>query len=229
MFYEIAKRALDIVVSVVAIIVFSPILIAVALAVKFDGTGGSLFLGVQSEGADGKLTKDFSTRIGKNKKHFLMYKFRSMVPGAHVGFWEMHPELKELEAEWKHVGKLPIHRDPRITKIGRIIRKTDMDELAQFFNVLKGEMSVVGPRAPYPEELDRYIEEFPSIKNDVVNTFSVKPGITGVWQISGRNAISIPDRFKMEAKYAKEKNIWNDIRIIIMTPIVMLTRKGAME
>jgi lipopolysaccharide/colanic/teichoic acid biosynthesis glycosyltransferase len=127
------------------------------------------------------------------------------------------------------MGKLPINQDPRITKVGRFIRKTDLDELPQFFNVLKGEMSVVGPRAPYPEELDRYLNQYPGIKEDVDATYSVKPGITGVWQISGRNAITIPDRYKLEADYARERNILKDIKIIFMTPIVMLTRKGAME
>jgi exopolysaccharide production protein ExoY len=216
MFYEIAKRLLDLVVSVAATIVFFPVLIGFAIAVKMDGTGGPLF-------------NDISTRIGRNRKLFFMYKFRSMVPGAHIGFWENHPELKELETEWKKMGKLPINKDPRITKVGRFIRRTDLDELPQLINVLKGEMSIVGPRAPYPEELDRYIAEFPEIKEDVDATYSVKPGITGVWQISGRNSITIPDRFAMEAKYAKERNILSDIKIIFMTPIVMLTRKGAME
>jgi lipopolysaccharide/colanic/teichoic acid biosynthesis glycosyltransferase len=216
MFYEIAKRTLDIIVSIVAIIVFSPVLIGFALAVKFDGTKGPLF-------------NDINTRIGKNMKPFFMFKFRSMIPGAHVGFWERHPELKELEEEWKKLGKLPIDRDPRITKVGRFIRRTDLDELPQFFNVLKGEMSVVGPRAPYKEELDRYKVAYPGIEENVEKTYSVKPGITGIWQISGRNAITIPDRFKMEADYAMDRNILTDIRVIIMTPIVMLTRRGAME
>lgn len=215
MFYDFLKRALDLSVAIVALILFAPIYIIFGLLVKLDGTGGPIFV-------------DISTRVGKNMKHFFMYKFRSMILNAHV-FWETHPEYKELEAEWKKIGKLPINKDPRITKVGKFIRKTDLDELPQFFNVLLGSMSVVGPRAPYPEELERYIKEFPEIKDDVATVYSVKPGITGVWQISGRNAISIPDRFKLEAKYAKERNILTDIKVIIMTPIVMLTRRGAME
>lgn len=216
MFYEIAKRVLDIVVSLTAIVVFSPVLIAFAIAVKLDGTRGPVF-------------NETNTRVGRYKKPFFMYKFRSMPVGSHVDFWKNHPELKDLEEEWKRIGKLPIDRDPRITKVGRIIRKTDLDELPQLFNVLKGEMSVVGPRAPYLEELERYIERTPEIKENVDKAYSVRPGITGIWQISGRNAIPIPQRYEMEAGYAMRRNVFEDIKIIIMTPIVMLTRKGVAE
>lgn len=216
MMYSVLKRILDISVSLIALIVFSPVLILFSLLIKMDGTGGPLFV-------------DVSTRVGKGRKKFFMYKFRSMVPGAHIDFWENHPELKELEKEWKVIGKLPIDRDPRITWVGKIIRKTDLDELPQLFNVLKGEMSIVGPRAPYPEELDRYIEEFPDIKEDVENAFTVKPGLTGVWQVSGRNSITIPERYKMEAEYALRRDLLEDILIIIRTPIVMLTRRGVKE
>lgn len=214
--YSILKRALDLTVATLAIIFFSPILVLFALLIKFDGTGGPIFV-------------DISTRVGKGMKHFFMYKFRSMVPGAHIDFWEKHPELKELEKEWKKIGKLPINQDPRITWVGRIIRKTDLDELPQLLNVFMGDMSIVGPRAPYPEELGRYMEEFPEIKKDVERTFKVKPGLTGVWQVSGRNAITIPERYKMEGDYADRRNVLEDIAVIIKTPIAMITRRGAVE
>lgn len=214
--YSFLKRALDLTVATLAIVFFSPVLILFALLIKFDGTGGPIFV-------------DISTRVGKGMKNFYMYKFRSMVPGAHIDFWEKHPELKELEKEWKKIGKLPIDQDPRITWVGRIIRKTDLDELPQLFNVFKGEMSIVGPRAPYPEELERYMGEYPEIKKDVERTFQVKPGLTGVWQVSGRNAITIPQRYKMEGDYADRRNVLEDIAVIIQTPIAMITRRGAVE
>ncbi len=214
--YVFLKRALDLVGATVAIIIFSPVLIAFALLVKFDGTNGPIFV-------------DVSTRVGKGRKNFFMYKFRSMVPGAHIDFWDNHPELEALKKEWHKIGKLPIDRDPRITWVGRIIRKTDLDELPQLFNILKGDMSIVGPRAPYPEELSRYIAEYKGIEDDVNTSFTVKPGLTGVWQVSGRNSISMPQRYKMEAEYARRKNIFEDISIIIKTPLVMITRKGAAE
>lgn len=216
MMYSILKRILDLTVALAAIILFFPVLLLIAFLIKFDGTGGPIFV-------------DISTRVGKGRKNFFMYKFRSMVPGAHIDFWERHPELKDLEKEWHKIGKLPIERDPRITKIGRIIRKTDLDELAQLINVLMGDMSIVGPRAPYPEELDRYIQEYKGIESNVNEAYSVKPGLTGVWQVSGRNAVSIPDRYVMEADYARRKNIIEDIIIIIKTPIVMITRRGVAE
>jgi len=215
MLYEIFKRISDLVIATLATIVFTPLLIVIAFAVKFDGTGGPVFI-------------EISTRVGKNKKPFHMYKFRSMIPNAHI-FWESHPEYEELKKEWLKIGKLPIDKDPRITRVGKIIRKTDFDELPQLINVFKGEMSIVGPRAPYVEELERYLKEFPSIKKNVKTAYSVKPGMTGIWQISGRNSLSIPCKYKMEAKYARNKSILNDLKIIILTPQAMVTRGGASE
>lgn len=216
MLYEILKRSLDLVVGILMIIVFFPVLVAFALAVKFDGTGGPIFI-------------DISTRVGRNRKPFYMYKFRSMVPGAHIDFWDNHPEYAEKKKEWLKIGKLDIDDDPRITKVGRVIRKTDLDELPQLINVLRGEMSIVGPRAPYVEELERYEKEYKGIKKDVNDAYSVRPGLTGIWQVSGRNAITIPQRYKMEADYAKRRNVLEDIKIIVMTPIAMITRRGAKE
>lgn len=218
MFYDISKRILDIVVAIIAIFVFSPIYIIFSILIKLESPDGGVFV-------------DINNRVGKGRKLFRMYKFRSMIMRAHD--WEyqltLHPEWEKLHKKWKKIGKLPINEDPRILKIGKIIRKTDLDEIPEFFNVLLGNMSVVGPRAPYNDELDRYIKENPEIENDVDYVFSVKPGITGVWQISGRNGMSIPDRFKLDAKYAKDRNIWTDIKVIIKTPIVMITRAGAFE
>jgi len=218
MFYKIAKRLLDIIVSLIAIIVFMPVYIVFSILILLDGCKGSI------------LT-EINDRVGLDGKIFRMYKFRSMIVRAHDWdyYLKIHPEWKKYYIEWKKCGKLPINVDPRITKVGKIIRKTDLDELPQFFNVLKGNMSVVGPRAPYKAELDGYIKKYPEIKRYIKATYSVKPGITGIWQISGRNAISIPDRFRMEAGYAKRKNIFEDIKIIIKTPLVMIFRKGVLE
>lgn len=215
MFSRFLNRSLDIVVAIIALIVFSPVLIIIALCVKFDGTGGPVFV-------------DINNRLGKDKKLFRMYKFRSMVPNAHI-IIRTDPRYKDLYKKWLRIGKLEINEDPRITKIGRFIRKTDLDEFPQFLNVLKGEMSVVGPRASYADELDRYCEEYPKIKAYLKDVYSIKPGITGVWQISGRNEISMVDRYKMDAVYAKKKSFFLDLKVMIMTPIVMITRRGAFE
>jgi len=218
MFYDISKRIIDIIVALIAITVFSPILIIIAILIKLESPDGPVFV-------------DINNRAGKGKKAFKMYKFRSMIMRAHD--WEyqlkLHPEWKPNYKRWLKIGKLPVNDDPRILNIGKFIRKTDLDELPEFFNVLIGNMSVVGPRAPYVEELERYKKTYPEIKKYVDDVYSVNPGITGVWQISGRNGITIPDRFKMDANYARERNILTDIKVIIKTPIVMITRAGAFE
>jgi len=217
MLYRIGKRILDIIVALIAIIVFSLVMFVIAIAI-YICSPGSIFV-------------EINNRIGKGGKVFRMYKFRSMIYNAHDWNYhlERHPEWKPLYEKWKKIGKLPVNEDPRIHKVGRFIRKTDLDELSEFFNVLLGSMSVVGPRGMYPDELERYKKEYPEIIPYVDDVLTVKPGITGVWQISGRNSMSIPDRFKLDAKYAREKNLLTDIKVIIKTPLVMLSRKGAYE
>ncbi|KKR05769.1 MAG: undecaprenyl-phosphate galactose phosphotransferase [candidate division WS6 bacterium GW2011_GWF2_39_15] len=214
--YRLLKRILDIIIAVPSLLVASPLLILIALAIKLDGTNGPVF-------------NESSTRLGRGKKPFFMYKFRSMEKGSHIEFWKRHPELKALKQELEQKGKLPSSRDPRVTKVGRFIRKTDLDELPQLFNVIRGEMSIVGPRAPFKEEVERYLELYPDIREGIDDAYSVKPGITGIWQVSGRNSISTPDRYKMEAGYARRKNILDDIKIILKTPFVVLTRKGSTD
>jgi len=135
-----------------------------------------------------------------------------------------------LKKKWQSKdGKLKLSDDPRITKIGRILRKTDIDELPQFLNVLKGEMSVVGPRPMYQEEVDRYIKKNPNGKKYINQILKVPPGITGIWQVSGRNDISFEQRILLDAKYSKEINLARDFKILLKTPYVVLTRKGAYE
>ncbi|HNZ70502.1 MAG TPA: sugar transferase [Candidatus Dojkabacteria bacterium] len=218
MFYKIAKRLLDIIVSIIAIIIFSPVYLIISLLIVFDG-------------CKGPILTEINDRVGLDGKIFRMYKFRSMILRAHDWdyYLKIHPDWQKYYEEWKKVGKLPADVDPRITKVGKLIRKTDLDEIPQFFNVLLGNMSVVGPRAPYKKELEGYIKKYPEIKRYIKATYSVKPGITGIWQTSGRNSITIPDRFRMEAGYAKRKNIFEDIKIIIKTPLVMIFRKGVIE
>lgn len=174
----------------------------------------------------GPIFADTPQRVGKDGKPFKMYKFRSMVANAHE-LLRQDPEFKALFEEYKkHNYKLK--EDPRITKLGRFIRKHSLDEVPQLINVLKGEMSLVGPRAYYPDELEHQQREFSGTDKLVREMLTVKPGITGVWQVTGRSGVDFDKRIQMDAAYARKKNIWYDINIILKTPWAMISGKGAM-
>lgn len=215
MFYPIFKRIGDILISLILIIIFLPFLLLVSLIIKFND-GGEIFL-------------HDPRRIGLNGKEFFMYKFRTMIPNAHEEMLN-NPKYKEKKKIWlKNAGKLKVKDDPRITWIGKILRRTDMDELPQLFNVFKGDMSLVGPRPSYHFELERYLKKNPEKEILITTIWSVKPGMTGLWQVSGRNSIPLSERFEIDAQYAHDYDIILDLGILLQTPYVVLTRKGAYE
>ena len=156
-------------------------------------------------------------RLGLNGRHFWCYKFRSMC--MNQDFMSEWLKANPDEEEYYKVFK-KYKNDPRVTKVGRILRKTSLDELPQILNVLKGEMSIVGPRPYLPSEL-------PDLKEYIDIILSVKPGITGIWQVSGRSDVDFETRAQMDVWYMKNWCIWNDIVIIIKTFKVVLLRKGA--
>jgi len=207
-FFYFFKRTLDVVSSLFLIILFSPIFIAVTILIKISSPGPILFSQI---------------RVGKNSKPFRMYKFRSMYTGNNdKRLKENYPELwkKYKDAGWK----LPMSEDPRITPIGKKIRSLTIDEFPQLFNVLIGQMSLVGPRAYREEELKEYADKYPETKKYIDQIRSAKPGITGVWQTSGRNDISFELRAKMDAEYIQKKSFLNEVLIILKTPMAMLSR-----
>lgn len=212
MIYNFLKRTFDIILSVIFIILFSPIILLTAIAIKLD--------------SDGPILADTPPRVGRNGKPFKMYKFRSMIKNAHHALAN-DPELKHLYEEYKKSG-YKLKGDPRITRVGRFIRKYSLDEVPQFFNSLKGDMSVVGPRAYYPDELRDQQKEYPDTAEAVQVVLSVKPGITGVWQVSGRSAINFDKRIRLDASYASKRSIIYDFIILLKTPFAMLSGKGAM-
>ena len=215
MLYDTLKRLIDIVAAIILGILFLPIWIIIPVLLKLDSPGPIFY---QPE------------RVGRNGLIFGMYKFRSMkmfeVNGGvvhAVEFWEHNPELYE---KYKRSGwKLELDEDPRITKLGKILRQTSIDEMPQVLNVLRGEMSLVGPRAYVQPELEDARERYgPKISKLIKESLSVKPGITGPWQVSGRNEIPWNQRVAIDADYARRHSLLYDLYIILKTPFAMISK-----
>ena len=208
MLYSFAKRIVDIVGSSIGLILLSPILILVAIAIKLDSSG--------------PVMADTPMRAGKDGKLFKIYKFRSMVQNAQ----QILDNNPTLLAEYKK-NSYKIFNDPRVTRVGKIIRRFSIDELPQFFNILKGEMSLVGPRAYYPYELAEQQEKYPTSRKFVKIILSGKPGVTGLWQVSGRSEINFDKRVKMDARYVKRRSLLYDFWIMLKTIPAVLSGRGA--
>ena len=188
--YSVTKRLIDIVGSLCGIILLSPLFLIVAILIKLEDPKGKVFFAQE--------------RNGRYPKTFKMYKFRSMVHNA-------EDLLKDLMDRNEQTGPVfKINDDPRITKVGKFIRKTSIDELPQLFNVLKGDMSLVGPRPPIPHEVDQY-------NSYQMQRLAVKPGLTCIWQVSGRNNIGFDEWVEMDIEYIKTINLWLDIKLIFKT------------
>lgn len=209
MFYDITKRILDIVGATVAIVLFSPIIIITAIYIKL----------VSSEGP---ILADMKKRVGKDGKLFKMFKFRTMFPGAQ----EWLKTQPELYKEYQENG-YKLDPDPRLIPRGKLIRKTSIDEMPQFFNVLLGQMSIVGPRAYFKYELDEQVQRYPQTKDDIKRALTTKPGITGPWQVGGRSTIGFVDRIKMDGDYASRRSILYDLIVILKTPYAVISQKGS--
>lgn len=203
--YDQQKRILDVIVACGLVIAFLPFWILVPILVWID-SGWPVFF--------------THTRVGKNGEPIKLYKFRSMVRDADIILHQKDSELlkKFKENDWK------LEHDPRITRLGKVLRALTIDEFPQLLNVMRGEMSMVGPRAYVQKELDEQTKRYPETKALVKEIMSVKPGITGPWQVSGRNDVPFVQRAKMDAEYARQKSILNDILILAKTPRAMISR-----
>ena len=201
---KVAKRILDICGGLVGVIGLIPLTIAIWIANRVVGDNGPVF-----------YTQE---RIGKNGKLFKMYKYRSMVVGADEKLEKYLLENEEAREEYKKYKKLK--EDPRITKVGKFIRKTSIDEFPQFINVLKGDMSLVGPRPYLPREKEDMKYFYPYI-------IESKPGITGFWQISGRSEVTFEERLNMDFTYFKIKNLKLDIKVLVKTLMNVVKKEGA--
>ena len=197
--YSFMKRAFDIGASFVGLTLLSPVLLVVAVAIKIESKGPVIFS---------------QERVGLNGKKFKMYKLRSMVSNAE--------ELKEKLLEQNEMSgpMFKMKDDPRITKVGKFIRKTSIDELPQLINVLKGDMSLVGPRPSLPKEVEQF-------EPWMYERLQVKPGLTCIWQVSGRNNIDFEDWMKLDIKYVRERSFFGDLKLVFRTFFVLFGDKNA--
>jgi len=198
-----AKRLLDLLLVLFGSLVILPFFLLIILAIRLESRGPAIYR---------------QQRIGKNRRPFYVYKFRTMVANAEELLAELLVKDCDLCAEWEQSHKLK--NDPRITRVGRFLRKTSLDELPQFYNIWRGEMSFVGPRPIVEDEVQHY--------NKVFDLYTqVKPGITGMWQISGRSDTSYDYRVQLDEYYIRHWSIWMDIYILIKTVWKVLKRDGA--
>ncbi len=211
MLYDTVKRIIDILGSLVLVVVFSPICIVTAIAIKLN--------------SEGPIFADTPQRVGKDGKLFKLYKFRSMIMNAHEKL-RRDPELAALYKQYR-MNSYKLKHDPRVTSVGHWIRKHSVDEIPQLINVLKGEMSLVGPRPYYQDELKEQQKKYPHTKKLVKVVLSAKPGVTGYWQVSGRSEVNFDKRIQMDADYVTKRSLVFDIMILLKSPWAMISGKGA--
>ena len=196
-------RIVDVTLACMLLVFMSPIMILCWLSVKLSGPGKALFRHM---------------RIGRNGQPFACYKFRTMVDNAETMLAPLLNECDQSRGEWTATQKL--RDDPRVTVAGRVLRRYSLDELPQLFNVLRGDMSMVGPRPIVKDEIVRYGVYF-------LDYCSVKPGLSGLWQVSGKNSLSYEERVRLDTQYARSKSVWKDIVILWRTiPVVLLGRSS---
>lgn len=203
--YHQQKRILDLTVALSLMILFLPIWFLVPILIYLDSGWPVIFR---------------HRRVGKDGRDFYLYKFRSMVHNADEILHKQDKKLLEKfkNSDWK------LENDPRITRLGKALRSLTIDEFPQLFNVLRGEMSMVGPRAYVRKELEEQAERYPETKALIAKITSVKPGISGPWQTSGRNEVPFVQRAKMDAEYASKQSITNDLWILFRTPRAMISK-----
>jgi lipopolysaccharide/colanic/teichoic acid biosynthesis glycosyltransferase len=201
----IIKRAIDILSALVLMFIFLPVWIILPILIKLDSPGPIFYR---------------HKRLGKDGEEFWLYKFRTMVADADE---ILHVRNRKLLKEFKN-GDWKLKNDPRITPLGRLVRNLTLDEFPQLVNVLKGDMSLVGPRAYLRKELEDQIKKYPKTKSYMKDILSIKPGVTGPWQTSGRNEISFDKRARMDREYARNNNLVHDIVIMLKTPKAMISK-----
>ena len=201
----LAKRVFDVTVAVVLLVVLAPVLACVALAVRLSSPGPILFV---------------QPRLGKNGRTFTMYKFRTMRPGGDPAVHRAYVRALICGAAEPQDGAFKLSDDPRVTRVGRFLRRFSLDELPQLLNVLKGNMSLVGPRPPLAYEVELY-----SARDR--GRLSVAPGLTGLWQVSGRSELTFQEMVDLDLEYIERWSMWLDLKILIRTPLIVIIGRGA--
>jgi len=207
MLYEFVKRVIDLIGASVGLGISAPICLVAYVLIKLDSPGPVVFS---------------QERISKGGKTFKLYKFRSMIDDAENILYADPKLLKEYESN-----SYKIKNDPRLTRIGKFLRKSSIDEIPQLWNVLMGDMSLVGPRAYRPVELANQQEVYPETKKYVSTLLRVKPGVTGPWQVAGRSKINFEQRVRMDAEYASRMSLAYDFLILLKTIPAVLSAEGA--
>jgi lipopolysaccharide/colanic/teichoic acid biosynthesis glycosyltransferase len=205
---DVAIRLLDVTVAAVMLIVLSPFLIVAALLIKLDSPGPVIF---------------WQRRVGRDLRRFSVAKFRTMHHGADTGSHRAHVErmiCDEEPGDGKPVPMMKMEKDPRVTKIGGFLRRTSIDELPQLWNVVRGEMSLVGPRPPIQYEVDKYPAR-------AFRRFAVRPGLTGLWQVRGRSLTSFPQMIALDVEYVERRSLLLNLKILVLTVPTVIHGKGA--
>jgi lipopolysaccharide/colanic/teichoic acid biosynthesis glycosyltransferase len=220
--YYLSKRAIDVIIAAIALIIFSPLMLVVAVLIHFDSSGPVIF--TQKRVGTKRIYRD--GRYFWEKTEFPCFKFRTMIDKAdcsihntYINALINHDEqtLSAIQGSENNVKK--IVNDPRVTRLGHFLRCSSLDELPQFWNVLRGEMSVVGPRPAIPYEVGMY-------KPWYFRRLEAKPGITGLWQVGSRNSVDFDGMVRLDIKYIENQSTGLDLKIICMTPLVMFRRKA---
>ncbi|MBN1312973.1 MAG: sugar transferase [Anaerolineae bacterium] len=224
--YPLIKRCLDVVVSTLLLVLLAPLFLLIAILIMLDSPGSPIFAQerVASVRRGGRRS-----RLGEIKT-FTFYKFRTMYHDAdsasHRKFTEAYINGDEETLRFLQNTsavrecRYKIANDPRITRVGRILRKTSLDELPQLWNILRGDMSLVGPRPPLPYEVEMYELEH-------LRRLAAKPGLTGLWQVVARSSASFEDMVRLDIQYAENQSLWLDVKILCQTPLAVISGKGA--
>jgi len=204
--YNVIKRIIDVCASFVGLVICTPLFIVTAVLIKLDSPGPAIYT---------------QKRLKKGGEEFEIIKFRTMLINAEEVLRSNPALWQEYQREYK------IKNDPRVTRIGNFLRKSSIDELPQLVNILLGDMSLVGPRAYRKEEIEHQMKTYPKIAEQIKVSLTIKPGLTGVWQVSGRSNVSFEERIKMDCNYAKRKSIRYDLYLILLTIPAVLKTRGA--